>query len=127
MANELKLQLTDDNLKAIMSEAIMTALTEEQRAVLIKGALQYLLTAPPSSGYNSRPPTTPIQDAFNEAVRKVAFKVCEEAVSADGELKRQIDTLVADVAKRAFAEDRREKLITKMADAVTSALTGERY
>jgi len=107
---KLEVSLTDEQLKGAVSEAVMTALSEADRRTLIQNALNHLLT-PAKPQYGSRA-TTPLQDAFDDAISRVARKLCEERISADPEIAAQVNALIGDMVKKAFGDDSvRDKIV----------------
>lgn len=118
MESDVKLELDNDMMKNLVSEAIMTALTTQQREALIQGAIKHLLT-PSVERYGAR--SSPIEDAFQHAVRGVAEKIATEMLTNNEEVKTKIAGLLNEALTR-LADTNREKTIERLADAITQGL-----
>lgn len=118
----MKIELDQETLKSVVSEAIFTSLTEAQRQVMITSALSYLMT-PQSSGYgSSRPSTTPIQEAFNHAVGGVANRIASDMLTNDPEISSKIKGLIEEAVAKIVGENR-ANIIDKVANAIAEGLT----
>jgi hypothetical protein len=121
MAN---IHLDDAQLKSIISEAILTSLTEERRAAIIKAAIEWLV-APSENGsyYGSR--KSPLESAFNSAIADLARKLAAEQLEST-EMVDRVRLLITEAAQRAL-ETNREKLVENVANAISKGLVNERY
>jgi hypothetical protein len=119
------LNLSDDALREVVYKAILDTISADQRDTLLKAALAHLMSPGERDGFGGHRPS-PLQTAFNDAVSRYAREAAYERLQNDAEWKAQIDALLGDVLK-AFAGERRGKAVEALADAMTKALTGERY
>jgi len=110
----------------IVTKAIFDGLTEEKRAELVQGAIRSLLLAPAKTQSYGRDPRSPMQEAFENAASIVAQQIARERLTADETFKAGVESMFKDVAAKLFADDVREKIVDKIADAVVTGL-GERY
>jgi hypothetical protein len=116
----VEIKLDNDLLKSVVSEAIVKSLDEEKRNALIQGAIQALLTPQQTSGYYGRK-ETPVEQAFNEAVRNVAHKVAEEMLAGDERVRARLKELM-NAALVKVMDDNREATVTKIADALAAGM-----
>ena len=78
----IDVKIPPEELNSILSKAILDSLSQETRDNLISGALRYLMAAP-RDRYGSAG-ETPLQEAFNLALRQLAHKVAEEVLAEQG-------------------------------------------
>ena len=121
----MDIKLDAESLKTVIAKAVLDNLGEVQREAIMRGAIEHLLTPPPSTGYGSRQDPTPIQSAFNQAVRDVALQVAKETVAGDTVIREKIRGLLVAAAERALDAD--GKIVEKLSGALTKALTGSEY
>jgi len=117
MAN---LNLPDDQMREIVSAAILQTVTAENRDTLITEAIANLLR-PNSSGYGSK--TSLLQEAFNFAVNQKARQILTEMLNTDEKIKAQVSGVIAKAAEKAFNEERKEQMIDSMARAIATAFS----
>lgn len=120
----MEIKLSEEMMRELVGEALLKAITEEQRTVLVQGAIRELLS-PKRDGYSGRS-STPLQDAFNRAIYDVAHKLVAEKLTADPEVQAKVGALVSEAFVRAFEADRREDLVSKIARAISDGLAGGR-
>lgn len=75
------IDIPDDEIADLLSVQILSALTQKTREDLIKAALQHLLK-PDYSSYGSR--KSPMQEAFDRAIVRVANGVADEVLVEEG-------------------------------------------
>jgi hypothetical protein len=122
------MNLTDVNLEPIVAKAILDTLTPEAREAILQAAVKDLITKPTGGmGSYDRDRKSPLQEAFNSAVRSQAEKFAREQLAADGEFQAQVKGLFAEVAERLFTGDKREALISDLAEKMARAMVGDRY
>lgn len=120
----MNIQINPDDVKALVSEAILKTLDDEKRATLIKDAIAHLLTPPTGGGYGYDK-TTPLQSAFRVAVEHTARRLCLEMLEQDEGLKGQIRALLTEAMEKAMTTQR-EKVVNDMAENFASWLTRDR-
>lgn len=74
-----EIKIPEGELSEVIGKAILDHLSETSRQDLIKEALKYLLTAPITGRYGEKSPS-PLQVAFNDAVRRIAYEAVEQLV-----------------------------------------------
>lgn len=118
---EIKLDTVD--FKEVFNAAIIKALDDEKKNALIQGALSHLTTKP-SNGYGKQ--KTPIENAFEMALNKVARDKIEEFLKTDDSVNKMIEGLIADAVKQINGEGR-DKTVSKIAEKIIEGLYSERY
>lgn len=73
--------IPEADLNPILTKAILDSISEETRDTLLKGALAFLV-APNNSSYGGY--KSPLQEAFNVVVRKLAYQVAEQVFEERG-------------------------------------------
>lgn len=109
---------SNDPLNALVLTAMMQALDQNKRDELIRKALSALITPAGAAGYGQPRPTSPLEDAFNMAVRDVARGIVTEMVNTE-EIRVQIRTLCTKAVEKAMAEP--DAIVDKMVSALTTA------
>lgn len=109
------IKIDDDIMQTVVAKAILEGIGPEQQNLLIEQAIRYLNTAPDSRGYGGPKPVSPLQDAFDSAVRIAAGDVVRELVRTE-EYGEQIRAKIAEVVS-AFLEDEYQ-----MTDAIGEAV-----
>jgi len=114
------IKLDTPQLRELLAQAVMASLDEVKRDMLIKGAIEFLVTKDTSGGYsyNRR---SPIEDAFNYAVRDVAQKTANDMLTNDSGLQGKLRALVNEALVR-LMETNREKTVEKIADAIAAGM-----
>jgi hypothetical protein len=115
MAN---LNLPDDQMREIVSAAILQTVTAENRDTLITEAIANLLR-PKEARYG--PKTSLLQEAFDFAVNEKARQILTEMLDTDQKIKAQVSDIIAKAAEKAFNEERKEQMIDSMARAIATA------
>lgn len=115
----MEIKLDSQQLQELMAQAVFASLDEVKRDVLIKGAIQHLITKPHGNGYYDR--TSPIEDAFRAAVRQVAEKIANDMLNNDADLTAKIRALVNEALVR-LMDTNREKTVEKIADAIAAGM-----
>jgi hypothetical protein len=111
--------MPDDTLNALVTEAMFRALDEKKREELIKEALKTLITPVQRGSYHG-PATSPIQDAFHDAINAVARDVVREMCKSD-EAQDAIREVVGTAFEKMLID--KERLATEMASAMVAAIT----
>lgn len=116
----MDIKLDTPQLRELLAQAVMASLDEVKRDMLIKGAIEFLVTKDTSGGYsyNRR---SPIEDAFNYAVRDVAQKTANDMLTNDSGLQEKLRALVNEALVR-LMETNREKTVEKIADAIAAGM-----
>lgn len=109
----MNLNLSDNDLKNIASEAILRAIDQKSRDDIIRQAIEYLIK-PDSYGGK-----TPLERSFQAACYATCMEICRQQISESEEIKGKISSLVSAAVQKLFTE-RADVLVTKMANALES-------
>lgn len=90
----MDIKIDSDAVASIAATAVFDALNEETREGVLKDAIKYLLTPDQSRNAFGSTKLTPLQNAFNDAIRSAAFKVVREKVENDPEVIAAINELL---------------------------------
>lgn len=123
---ELKLDLNQEQLRDVAAAAILKSIDDAGKAALLRQAIQHLLT-PNQTGYG--PKHSPLQDAFNVALRTLAVEQVREMLSTDTEVRQQLKSILDEVASKVF-QQQREQVVEAVSTAFVQALekaAGSRY
>lgn len=88
----MNLNISDEQLKVVMSAAILQVLDAQSRESIIQEAIGYLMTE--RQGDWGKKLGTPLQIAMQRALEAVAHKIAQEYVANSEELKAKIKELV---------------------------------
>jgi hypothetical protein len=108
--------MPDETLNALVTEAMFRALDEKKREELIKAALEALIKPVQQGGCGSRM-TTPIQDAFERAIREVAHNIVCEMCKTD-----EAQDAIREVVFEKMLTDK-DRLASEMTSAMIAAIT----
>lgn len=121
---DLQIKLTDEQLKGAVSEAVVAAISQQDRQTLLREAVQYLLEKDPN-GYDK---LSPIQRAFRGAIDSAARDACKKAVEDNQELQAEIAKMIAEAVTRAIGStEARQKLVENLADKIGDCICPRRY
>jgi hypothetical protein len=122
----MDVKVEKSTLDAALQEAVLRALGENGRELIIREAIAYL-TKEEDRGYGSSKQPSKLRMAMETAAEKIAHAVFTEKLESDPEFKRQVALLYEDACKKFFNVETREKLVDKLADKMSRAFTEERY
>jgi hypothetical protein len=112
-----EIKIESDAMQAIVSKAILEGIDGDQRQAILEQAVAALITPRGERGYGRPEPTTPLQDAFDAAVRGVVNEVAREVVVDDPALRDKVRELITSAMADAVKEP-----YTKLSDAVRTAV-----
>lgn len=92
MSSELKLD--GEAIAPLVHKAILDSITTDQRDELVRRAIEHLLVTPPRAQYGA-PQAAPLTEAFNTAIRSVAWKVVKDQIETDPEVQARILEMVS--------------------------------
>lgn len=107
-------------MQSLVAKAIIDSMTPEKRNELIENAIKTVLATPRKQN-SWDPDRSPLQLAFNEAVRICTDKMARDIIAEDVTFQAKLKELFADVAAQLFERDR-DDLVDKIADAFASSL-----
>lgn len=116
----MKLELSDEQIQSAVSAAILQGISQENRDVLIKSAIEHLITPPNKESYQTSPSPSPLQAAFNHAVSDIARNMCHEELKKDSAVKEKIREIIAKAVEKMTLNE--EKIAAELANAITGAL-----
>lgn len=88
--------------RELVARGIIDAIGPEQRDLVIQQAVQALLEAPKDT-YGRVSGDTPLQQAFNNAVRQIATDVVKDYLNVD-EVKTQVRQKIVEVVEQLLTE-----------------------
>lgn len=109
-------------LREATTQSIMGMLTPEVRAKIISDAISALLNPSTNSWDKGR---SPIQQAFDNAVARVAHEVAHEHVKNDPTIKSRLEFLVKETATNVLRMDA-AKMAENMASAFVESMRSSR-
>lgn len=87
----LNLSISEDTAKRIITAAILQSMGEEERSAMITQAIAWLGEPRPVHGGYNAPKTTPLQDAYANAMSIYIDRVVREVIDADEALRASIE------------------------------------
>lgn len=120
MGTEFKLD--SDVMRSVVAKAIMEGITQDNRDVLIETAIESLMKPYSTTTYGNEK-STPLQDAFNKAVKKASEEVVGLLIT--DEFKERIKARAE--ASMAALLDSDTYLGQKVGDAIGSAVSAWAY
>ncbi len=116
----MQLDLKDEDLRKLVSEAILRSLDEKKREAMISEAIKVLLTADTSRYSSGR---SPLQDAFNSAVRIFAEEEVRKSLQSDPAVSEKIKGLIADAWTKFLDGEKRDELVSEIAEKIARSFT----
>lgn len=109
------IEIKDEDMKRLFSEAILAHISATGRDTLIKEAIRYLLTEQERQGPNySKIKFTPLSEAFSNAVACEARQIIKEHIEQDPQIKEAIATVVQAAVLKMLADPTLVESITTM-------------
>lgn len=119
----MKVDIPEEQWGAMVGAAVMSAITDENRDTLVKEAITHLLTPEKNHTYGRN--RSPLQQAFDCAVANEARKCVADQL--DSELGGKVSQIVQEAIAKAFADERRLKLIDNISDSIVKAFRVDGY
>ena len=120
----MDVKLNDENMKDIIAKAVLDSMTPESRSEMIQSAIKSLLVTPTGNSYNKK---SPLQDAFDDAVREVARQTAREQIVGSSEIATAITAMISEAWTKLMTDENRTKLVDRLVSALEKGLTGDRY
>ena len=114
-----KLEVTNEQVKSFVAEAILQQLDDVTKQEMITSALKHLLATPEKRNHWDKNIPSPLEEAYNRAVSIAAKDIVGELVR--GEFKDQIEAVVREALEKVFTEGR-EKMVDGIAHSVELAM-----
>ena len=115
----LKLEVTNEQIKDFVAEAILHQLDDATKQEMITEALKHLLAKPEKKNHWDKSIPSPLEEAYNRAVSITANGIVGELVR--GEFKERIEAVVREALEKVFTENR-EKLVEGIAHSMQLAM-----
>lgn len=115
---DVTLRLDGDALREATVQAMIGVLTPEVKAKVLENAIQALLKP---STETWRQGKSPIQEAFDSAIIRVANEAAHKLITEDGETSQRIAALMRQTADTVLAMNA-TKLATRMAEAFITSM-----
>jgi hypothetical protein len=119
---DLKIELKDEQVKAVVAGAIMNLFTDDQREALMKSAIVYLMTPQRTGTYG--PEKAPLERIFHDAVQSAARQWFYDRLTdrdKDTPEKKMLQDALTEVFQRLFTDEHRAVVIDRLVDAVATA------
>ena len=116
----MDLRIPDDQMRQLVTSAILQSLTPEHREKLLSGAIQSLISLPQEGRYGEKLPST-LTAIFAEQAKEVAKGMVKELIEQDGPTREKIRALLLDALERVFVTNH-DKVAKEMAEAVEKAV-----
>jgi len=121
---EATIKLSDADTKAAIAAAVVSVLTPEAMQDSLRVVLEKMMS-PPEYSYGRK--ISPIQDLFEDAVKKRVTEEVDRLFAADDGFRAKIRQLVIDAMNGLFDNVAlRELMVTKLSSAFAAALSGGR-
>jgi adenine-specific DNA methylase len=117
----MNLNLDEAAVRQAVSTALLDQLGVDGQRTLVAAALEFLVT--PKKETWQRDPTSPLQEAFNQAVGAVAREIVRELVAENAEFRSTISTQVGE----AFIKMEATNFTDYLGTALSEALRGDRH
>jgi predicted RNase H-like nuclease len=89
-----EIKIESDAMQAIVSKAILEGIDADQKQAILEQAVAALIKPRGERGYGKPEPTTPLQDAFDMAVRRVVNEVANEVIADNSDLRDKVREMV---------------------------------
>jgi len=119
----MDLKISDEQLSSYLEAAVLTALGDNAKELIVQHAVRYLTT--PAIDYSGRKGVSPLLQAVNSASTRLAEKLVEERLSTDQTFQQQLDDVFASAVAATFAD--KAKLVERISNALRKAITGNEY
>lgn len=123
----MDIKLDENSMRELVSKTIFESMTPEDRDAMMKKAIQGLLVVDQKDGYYGTKKVNLIEQFFKEGIERAARKHIEEKLNTDEDFIANVESLYADVAKKLFGTEIREKMITCIADNIMKNFSPRDY
>ena len=118
----MELKLTNDDLRAAISEALLSQIGEPAREELIREALKGVLETKRDN--YGRTKTSVLQEAFGQACSRLAHEVVNEIVQSDPEVRAKIEAMAKEAIVKLLSDESLGAVVEAFTSAFTKALRG---
>ena len=118
-----EIERKDDELQRLITKAIVDALTPEKREKLITDAILRLIE-PQDRSQRGR---SRLEQAFDVAIDRLCFEIASEHITKTPAVKDKIEQMFLEAWRKTTDGDEGKQVVSKIANAMSRAITGERY
>lgn len=101
----LKLNLSADQVRDLVAEAIMARLDDTTRDGLIEQAIRHIL-APVDTSYGSRVKRSPLEEAFQSAVQSLTYRLAHEYIAENPDVQERLRAVIIGGMEKMLTDDR---------------------
>ena len=116
----MDVKLEGAELSTLLHTALLQALGEKGREMIVQNAVTYLTTRR-NEGYG-RGSGSPLEEMMQTAARDVARKFIEEMVANDQAFRAKMQSVFAEAAERAFSKENRAGMVESLAGAMVATM-----
>lgn len=120
----MQIKLEDEQIQNALNAAILVAVGETGKEAIVKEAVRYL-TSQDRGSYGNNP--SPLQAALRETSRTIATAVLTERLTHDKEFLASVESLFVEAVRKMLNVENREKLVTRLAEAMAKGISEDRY
>lgn len=124
-----EIQISDEAVREIAHAALLQTLTAEARENVISQAITWMTTPPKGDSYSRTRQSTPLEDAFQIAMRSATMKLVGEMIEEEGPVREFVKTelrkLVEEFSKQ-LNDDTYGQLRSVLIEAMVEHLATER-
>ena len=120
----MNLTVDAESMRSVLTKALFDNMTEEQRADIMKGAIESLLKPTEQSAYG-KPSLSAIEVAMRNAAKYVAEDEAKKRLSESKEFNDSLDSIMSEAVKRLVEGEARERLLEKIVEGTLKAF--DRY
>jgi hypothetical protein len=121
----MDLKIEQKDVAEFVSAALLTKLDQNARDELIKEALKTLISPPERNSYGQLQ-KSPLQEAFDQAVRRTTQTIAYDMIEENAEFKAKLKELITEAVEVLFTR-KREDVTNKIADAIIKGMTEKEY
>lgn len=119
----LEIKIDDEMVKSYVAEAILKQIDGPTREKILAQAVATLLKPEEYRGYGAKP-KSPLEQAFEQAVHRVAHDVVREDLEKNPAIRDKIRELYSEAMRKVFEDqETRLKIVQSIADAMSSTLS----
>lgn len=115
----MEIKLDDPKMQEVISAAILKEIDDSSREVMIAKALKFIMEKP-SKGQYGYSEVSPLEQAFNNAVREVAIKVAFKELEENVDLKNKLKDLLNKSVNELIENE--TSTVRVIADAIADAM-----
>ena len=121
----MNIQLDPQEFKEVFDQAIISCLSDEKKEDMIRSALTFL-TSEQIVMYGSSGKTTPLQQAFHDALCSHSKDVIKNYLEESPEFQDLVTKLLAEAIKKLQGENF-ENMVDRLVSKITDGLSGSSF